>query len=146
METKRLGNLGELKALAKFAEYSIPLYIPYGEAERVDFIADFDGKFQRIQVKSTSTNNNGALEFSLRSTTVNSAINKNHFYNSNEIDYFVLYSFITDEVYIISINESPKSSIYLRLAPSLNGQTKGVRMAKDYTLDKFLQSFGYTKE
>lgn len=145
MDTKRLGNLGELKALTKFAEYSIPVFIPYGENERVDLLADFNNKIQRIQVKSSSTIVNGAISFNIRSTTVNSVKTKIHQYTSDEIDYFVLYSKVTDTCYIIPIEEAPTSIIMLRVTPPANGQIKGIRMEYDYTLDKFLTNLGYNK-
>ena len=34
MTTKQLGNIGEAKALAKFVELQIPVYIPFGDNER----------------------------------------------------------------------------------------------------------------
>ena len=140
MHTKRLGNIGELKALATFAQYEIPVFIPYGEAERVDFIADFNNKLNRIQVKSTANIIDGVLKFGLRSTAVNTTTAKANIYTSEEIDYFVLYCLENDELYIISIDEAPATQIMLRTVPPNSNQIAGVRYAKDYSLHQFLKN------
>ena len=53
MTTKQLGNIGEAKALAKFVELQIPVYIPFRDNEKSDLIADFNGKLNKIQVKTS---------------------------------------------------------------------------------------------
>ena len=53
MTTKQLGNIGEAKALAKFVELQIPVYIPFGDNEKADLIAEFNGKLNKIQVKTS---------------------------------------------------------------------------------------------
>ena len=67
---KNIGNLGEAKVLAKFVELGIQVYTPFGDGSVVDLIADFNGKLNRIQVKSTEKDANGALIFSICSTTI----------------------------------------------------------------------------
>lgn len=37
-----------------------------------------------------------------------------------------------DKVYVISVEDCPKSFICFRLTPPLNGQVKGVRFARDF--------------
>lgn len=46
-------NIGEAKALAKFVELQIPVYIPFGDNEKSDLIADFNGKLNKVQVKTS---------------------------------------------------------------------------------------------
>lgn len=36
MNSKRIGNIGEAKVLAKFVEMGIPIYIPFGDDEKAD--------------------------------------------------------------------------------------------------------------
>ena len=48
MNTKSIGNIGEAKALCKFIEYHIPVYLPFGDNERSDLIAELNGKLNRI--------------------------------------------------------------------------------------------------
>ena len=146
MTTKRLGILGELKALAMFAEYSIPVYIPYGDNERVDFIAEFNGRLQRIQVKSTDGYSEGKMIFKTNSVSVNTKQVIEREYSEYDVDYFVFYCKKLDQLYILSIKEVPNSHLYLHIEPPANNQTKGIKFAKDYLLSDFLEKLEYSKE
>lgn len=53
MTTKQLGNIGEAKVLAKFVELKVPIYIPFGDNKKADLIAEFNGKLNKIQVKTS---------------------------------------------------------------------------------------------
>jgi hypothetical protein len=139
VDTKRLGNLGELKAMAKFAEYSIPIYIPFGETERSDFIADFNGALNKIQVKSTEKIVDGKMIFNLRSTSVNTVSNKSHCYNETEIDYFVLYCKENDGLYIINVQDAPRTGLYLDVS-DFSSDNKMIRQAIEYELGRFLEN------
>lgn len=44
MTTKQLGNIGEAKALSKFVELQVPVYQAFGDNEKSDLIADFNGR------------------------------------------------------------------------------------------------------
>ena len=44
MTTKQLGNIGEAKTLSKFVELQIPVYQAFGDNEKSDLIADFNGR------------------------------------------------------------------------------------------------------
>lgn len=48
----------------------IPVYIPFGDNERADLIAEFNGKLQKIQVKTSEKCEDGKVTFSLVSSTV----------------------------------------------------------------------------
>ena len=48
----------------------IPVYIPFGDNERADLIAEFNGKLQKIQVKTSEKCEDGKVVFSLVSSTV----------------------------------------------------------------------------
>ena len=70
MTTKRIGNIGEAKTLAKFVELGIPVYIPFGDNEKVDLIAEFKGKLNKLQIKTSIKAENGKMIFSLNSSTL----------------------------------------------------------------------------
>lgn len=38
MNTKRLGNIGEAKVLSAFVEHEIPVYIPFGDNEKLNLM------------------------------------------------------------------------------------------------------------
>ena len=47
------GNMGLGKAIEYFTSHQIPVSLPLNDTQSYDLIADFDGKLQRIQVKTT---------------------------------------------------------------------------------------------
>ena len=131
-----IGKLGEAQVLTKFIELGIQVYFPFGEGSSVDLIAEFNGKSNRIQVKSTEKDNNGTLIFSICSTTLQEGgkIQK-HIYSTNEIDYFALYSSVTDEVYLLPIKEAPTKKFSLRYKEPYSSKS---HKAEDYLLTNFL--------
>lgn len=64
MNSKRIGNIGEIKAISKFVELGIPVYLPFGDNERADMIINVDNKLLKIQVKTSNTcDNDGIILF-----------------------------------------------------------------------------------
>ena len=41
----------------------------------------------------------------------------------------------TDDIYVVSIDEAPRTPVMLRVTPPANNQLSKVRMARDYLLD-----------
>ena len=101
MNTKQLGNIGEAKALCKFV--SVPVYQAFGDNERSDLIADFNGKLQRIQVKTSEKCEDGKMTFSLVSSTVHRKNGVKHKYTKEEVDYFALYNVESDTLLLVPI-------------------------------------------
>ena len=48
MQTKRIGNIGESRALFEFVKREIPVYLPFGDNETADLLAEFNGKINKI--------------------------------------------------------------------------------------------------
>lgn len=106
MNSKRVGNIGEAKALAKFVELGIPVYLPFGDNESADLIAEFNGKLNKIQCKTTSNIKDDTIIWMLRSTVVtNSNKFKVHKYTRDEVDYFALYHNTLDLLLLVPITE-----------------------------------------
>lgn len=143
MTTKQIGNIGEVKTLAKFVELGIPVYLPFGDNERADLIAEFGGKLNRIQVKTSCKAEDGKMIFSLVSSTVHRQNGVKHIYTESEIDYFALYNIERDVVLLISVNEPelPKNSMTIRYTkPKGTNQYKSF-MEEDYLLEKIISNF-----
>lgn len=51
MTTKQLGNIGEAKALAKLVSMNVSVYVGFGDNEKADLVAEFNGKLNKLQVK-----------------------------------------------------------------------------------------------
>lgn len=153
--TGLVGKIGEVATVKKFIENGIQVYMPVLDNTKVDLVADFDGKPQRIQVKSSSRYvgvDNGATNFKLVSAgnifNHGIATPKRTSYSIDEIDYFALYDCNKDEVYLVKNTESTPKDITLRHTPPVTGQTKNINYASDYQIDRYLAllDMGYDPE
>lgn len=135
---KQKGNLGEAKCLAKMVELGVPVSLPFGDNERYDLIIDHNGKLERIQVKYSSyQESEGSIIFKVSSST-NHTTNKHLTTYENDVDAFLLYNALTDEVYYVPIEViGNKKTITLRMAPSKNGQNKNCLFTKDYLAENY---------
>ena len=120
MDTKGVGNIGEAKVLCKFVELGIPVYLPFGDNERSDLIAEFNGKLNKIQVKTSVKAENGKMLFDLTSSTQHRSGRVKHKYTNEEIDYFACYNIERDKIFLVPVGES-RATITIRFEPSKNG-------------------------
>lgn len=140
VNTKDKGNISEAKALFEFQKRNIPVALPWGDNQRYDMIAEFNGKLNRIQVKTANEIDNGAIKCYCRSSK-NHTTNKELKTYENDVDYFVFYNQDLDIIALVPIKEVGISkSINLRIEPTKNGQTKGIRFFKDFDFDNIIPS------
>lgn len=140
VNTKRIGNIGEAAVAMKFVENNIPIFTSFGDNEAVDLIAQFDNKLNRIQVKTSEKSDGDTITFDiLRSTTHRNKGRKSP-YSKQDIDYFACYSMATKEIYILKVEDAPKTEVTFRLTPTKNNNTKNVRFASDYLFDKVIKA------
>lgn len=140
MTTKQIGNIGEAKVLSEFVRLGIPVYLPFGDNEKADLIAEFNGKLNKIQVKSSQKIIEDKVKFSLVSSTMHRQNGVKHIYTENEIDYFALYNLERDKVYLVSINEEglPKNEVTIRFNPPKNKNQFKTFLEEDYLIEKVL--------
>ncbi len=139
MNSKSIGNIGEAKVLCKFVELGIPVYVPFGDNEKADLIAEFNGKLNKIQVKTSVKAENGVMKFSLVSSTLHCTKGVRHIYNATEIDYFACYNVTRDVILLISIDDAPTSGLNIRYDNPKNGQKSNIKYEKDYLIDNILK-------
>lgn len=137
MDTKGIGNIGEAKVLCKFVELGIPVYLPFGDNERSDLIADFNGKLNRIQVKTSVKAENGKMIFDLTSSTTHRSNGVRHKYTDNEIDFFACYNIARDKIFLVPVDE-PRSAITIRYEKPKNNQILGINFEDDYLIENIL--------
>ena len=138
MNTKRIGNIGEVKVLAKFVELGIPVYLPFGDNEKADLVAEFNGKLNKIQIKTSIKAEDGKMLFDITSSTTHRKNGEKHVYTSEEIDYFACYNIERDCILLFKPDEVANTSIAVRYEPTKNGQVRNVRFEKDYLIDNIL--------
>lgn len=137
MDTKRIGNIGEAKVLCKFVELGIPVYIPFGDNERSDLIAEFNGKLNRIQVKTSIKAEDGKMIFDLTSSTVHRSNGVKHKYSNEEVDYFACYNIIRDKIFLVPVDK-PRTSITIRYEKPKNGQINNINLEEDFLIENTL--------
>ena len=139
MNSKRIGNIGEAKVLAKFVEMGIPIYIPFGDDEKADLIAEFDGKLNKIQVKTSIKSKNGCSIFDLTSSTAHRTNGERRKYLNSEIDYFALYSLDRDKIYLMKVPDNPMSAITIRFEDTKSGMKSRVNYESDFLIKNVLK-------
>ena len=138
MNSKKIGNIGEAKVLAKFVELGIPVYIPFGDNEKADLIAEFNNKLNKIQVKTSIKAEDGKMIFDLTSSTIHRKNGEKHIYTEDEIDYFACYNIERDKIFLISVEEAPNTAITIRYEKPKNNQTQGIKFEDDYLINNIL--------
>lgn len=140
MNTKEIGNAGEAVVLAKFAKLGIQVYTPFGEGSRTDLVADFNGKLQKIQVKSVLAAQKDQNRYSVKLTS-NYARRVHRIediqYDSNEVDYFAIYCFDRPEPILVPYEEvAGQKSVNIRYATAKSKQGCGVRYEADFLFEE----------
>lgn len=135
LNTHFKGKITELEVAKSFLELGYQVSQPLVSDSRYDFIVDIKGKLLKIQVK-TSREYEDYFEFATSSSHTNTHGTINRSYKQDEIDYFA--TMFDNECYIIPVVECGSREQRLRLKPTKNNQTIGIKFAKDYKLkDKF---------
>ena len=133
MNSKQIGNITELETMLAFMKLGYNVLTPYGDCERYDFVVDVNGKFIRVQSKTSRTTDDGAsFGFSGRSCNRKEGKVIHHRYTNNEIDYFA--TTFNGKCYLIPVEECGADK-KLRILPAKKGQVRGITWAKDYELE-----------
>lgn len=66
MTTKQLGNIGE----AKLVSMNVPVYVSFGDNEKADLVAEFNGRLNKLQVKTSEKFEDNQFTVSLKSSPI----------------------------------------------------------------------------
>jgi len=127
-----VGQRTEAIILAALVRRGYHVLTPFGTNQRYDLAIDVGDRFLRVQCK-TGRLRRGTIIFAVRSVRSNSRRAYLRTYE-NEIDLFLIHCPETDRIYAIPIGEATSSVGSLRVAPTTNGQAKGIRWAREYEL------------
>ena len=135
--TSAIGNIGQAKVLSKFVELGIPVYTPFGEGYTVDLIAEFNGKLNRIQIKTTENVHDNSYMLWRISRQQGFHGNKVK-YDSGEIDYFALYCIESDILCLVPIDDAQTYDVIIRLDNYKGTRTKVMKFVSDYKFENFI--------
>ena len=133
------GKTTELQVATEFIKRGYQVSQPLVSDSRYDFIVDINNKLIRLQVKTSKLKEDGAyIEFATSSSHTNTQRTVNHSYTSDEIDYFA--TIHDNQCYVISVDLCGSRQQRLRITAPKNGNQRGSKFLKDYTIDKFLET------
>ncbi|MGH9513318.1 MAG: group I intron-associated PD-(D/E)XK endonuclease [Terriglobales bacterium] len=105
---KERGEWAEMRFMARASEHGLYVSKPWGESRRYDFILEHDGKFLRVQVKSTTCRRGRSYICHVRS---------GRSYTSKEVDFVAAYVIPTNTWFIFPIEVVLKGAGRLVLSP-----------------------------
>jgi PD-(D/E)XK endonuclease len=127
-----VGQRTEAIVLAELVKRGHRVLIPFGTNHRYDFVLDMGDQFLRVQCK-TGRLRSGRIIFKTESVRSNTRVSLRRSYHG-EADLFLIYCPQTDRVYALPVEEANLSEGSLRVDPTENCQSKGIRWAADYEL------------
>jgi hypothetical protein len=99
------GNLGLGKAIEYFTSQNIPVAIPLNDTQKYDIVADFDGKLQKISIKTSRYQpRENVFEVMLKNTGGSSGNNKIRLFDNDNCDYIFIYT-ANEDLYLIPSKE-----------------------------------------
>jgi hypothetical protein len=129
-DTSSIGNKTEAMVLAALVQVGYNPLIPFGGGHPYDIALDDGGKLLRIQCKTGRLLKEGAIFF----PTAIWCRNLSYRSYRGDVDLFGVYCAATGQVYLVPIADVPEKAASLRVVPPRNGQTRGIRWAKDYVI------------
>ena len=138
-----LGKVGETKFLYEFSKRGIQVSIPYGNSARYDMIADFNGKLNRIQIKTSTQISKGLTNESVlvKCTSYTTRINGSEASYENEVEYIGCYIPEYDIALLIPIEEIGNSKTFSIRLKEDTIKTGGPKphYIKDYLIDTIIK-------
>ena len=141
--TQQKGTLTELHCIMDLTELGIRTLTPTDEASKYDVVADLDGKFIRIQCKTSSWCNDTkepqtAFMINTSTQTTNTKQTTRYLYTKSDIDYF--YTYFQGQGYLVSIEEAKGVTFRWRYEYPSSGQRQGIHIANDYKIEEVIRS------
>jgi len=129
-DTSSIGNKTEAIVLTALVHAGYSTLLPFGGGHPYDIALDVDGRFLRVQCKTGRLLREGVVFFPTASWC------RNMSYRSyrGDVDLFGVYCAGTGQVYLVPIADVPERAASLRIVAPKNGQTRGIRWAKDYLI------------
>jgi hypothetical protein len=127
---KAVGELSEAAVVYHLVRAGYELARPLGDNARYDLILELGERLVRVQVKTGRLRPDGAIVFPTCSSQAHRGRGAVAYRGQCEL--FAVYCPETDDSYLFPVDAAGMRSCSLRVRPSLNGQTRGVRWAADY--------------
>jgi hypothetical protein len=111
---KQRGEWAEMHFMARATEHGLRVTKPWGDSSRYDFAVEYQGRFLRVQVKSTTCKLGNSYICNIRSSGGES-------YDPRDVDFFACYAIEPDVWYIVPSKIAAGVSTGLMLSPHSPG-------------------------
>ena len=140
IDTRVKGELTELKCQLFCLEKGYIISKPILDNARYDMVVDYNGKFYRIQIKTSRwmSEEHEGFVFNCKSQHSVAGGNKIMKYSPDEIDFFM--TEFENEYYLIPCDKA-RSEMKLRLKPTKNNQDNRAFFAKDYKFEEVIKQY-----
>ena len=130
---KQKGDLAELMVAADLRRRGYKLAFPYGEDWDYDLIIERHGKLERIQVKYCASDGCVVPVKCYSHSLTNGRVRATKRYTADTVDWIAVWDATSGTAYYVSSSVfDGHSQLSLRLAPTRNNQTRGIRNAADF--------------
>lgn len=133
--TTNTGNVGYAKVLAKFVQLEVPVYTPFVEGYAADLVAEFGGKLNKIQIKTTEKVHEGT-HMKWKVTRQDGYHGNKIQYEEGEVDYFAVYCIENDVLCLLPFDQVPKSELIIHLDSYEGTRTKTMKFVQDFTFER----------
>jgi hypothetical protein len=143
VDTIHRGNAAEAGVLYKLTTAGIHVLVPFGGGLAFDLVAVVPpaGELLRIQVKSGRVRR-GTVRFNAYST--------DHGFGQRtyegRADVIAVYVRELDEVFIVPVEDCPRSEGCLRLDAAKNNQRRRIRLAAHYSVDRWIRDITHDED
>lgn len=142
-ETQKKGTLTELHCILDLTQLGIRTLTPTDEASKYDVVADLNGRFIRIQCKSSrwatdTAEPQTAFYIDTYCQTTNTKQTTRHRYSKKDVDYF--YTYFQGKGYLVSIDEANGRSFRWRYEYPSSSQKVGIHIANEYEIEEVVKS------
>src|SRR5690242_19869612 len=108
---KQQGEWVELQFMARASAQGLTVSKPWGDSVQYDFAVEQGGRFKRVQVKGTASNDGRSY---VCNTVCSAPKRKNRKYTREEVDFFAILVIPDEAWYIIPVGvERERSTFYL---------------------------------
>lgn len=131
-DTKITGTVGELAVARHLIANGFDVFLPVGDASRVDLVAiSPSGRTISMQIKTITDSSKGSV--GLGTTRWHLKHSKRVRYTSQDVDFMVCYVIDRDKVGYVPMSAfAATNSLTLRFEPPKNGQKKSVHYFSEY--------------
>ena len=112
--------------------------MPFGEGYVADLIADFNGKLNRIQIKTTESLHDGSY-MKWKITHQDGYHGKRKKYTKEEVDYFALYCIESDILCLVPFNDALTNEIIIRLDSFSGVRLKTMKFESEYKFENIIK-------